>query len=301
MGNKRVKLGRNLSALLDQNQSSVNETTETTAVQHCSIDRLSRGDYQPRSQFDEVALQELAESIRAQGMIQPIVVRQRGEGYEILAGERRWRAAQQAGLTDVPIIVREMDDQSALALALIENIQREDLGVLEQARALARLVEEFALTHQQIATLIGKNRTTVSNLLRLLSLPDAVLAYLDARQIEMGHARALLSLTPDEQIAIAQRIVQRGLTVRATEHLVQHLRQKDDNLLSVRSKPAISEELRQLQLQISQSLKRAVQIQPAKSGCGKITIGYKNLDDLRTLEMVLTEVATKTLDSLLFE
>lgn len=289
MTSKRVKLGRGLNALLEQNQLlSTNPAHVAATVQMLPIEQLYQGMYQPRGQFNEASLQELAESIRSQGIIQPLVVREQGEKYEILAGERRWRAAQLAGLTEVPVIIRLMDDKSALALALIENIQREDLSAIEQARALARLAEEFSLTHQQIAELIGKSRATVSNLLRLLSLPDLIVAYLKEGQIEMGHARALLSLEPSLQASVAKQVVAQALTVRATERLVQRLQHEKK---SVAPLSLSSEELQQLQARLRTSLKRVVKIKPSAGERGKVTLFYKNLTDLHTLTQLLTGAA----------
>ena len=223
---KKRGLGRGLDALLGDSRSvaavtEVSEEERRTELQALPIDRVHRGRYQPRRQFDPDALQELADSIAAQGLVQPVVVRPIGDGFELVAGERRWRAAQMAGLHEIPAVVRELDDQGAAAVALIENIQREDLNPLEEARAIARLVEEFSLTHQEVATTVGRSRAAVSNLLRLQELEEDVKQLVETGHLEMGHARALLGLKGDRQRALARQVERRGLTVRQTEALVR--------------------------------------------------------------------------------
>ena len=218
-------LGRGFSALVGDGHSveSVTEVTEEEkrdALQMLPVDRVRRGRYQPRRHFDPDALQELADSISAQGMVQPVVVRPVDGGFELIAGERRWRAAQIAGMQEIPGVVREMQDQAAAAIALIENIQREDLNPLEEARAISRLIEDFELTHQEVARAVGRSRASVSNLLRLQELDDNVKELVETGHLEMGHARALLGLKGDRQRAIARQVADRGLTVRATEQLV---------------------------------------------------------------------------------
>jgi ParB family chromosome partitioning protein len=237
---KKRGLARGLDALLGGGRPSKTEPAETTSVVETSdapssakvaegqsvlpVEFLQRGRYQPRRHFDENKLQELADSIKAQGMVQPIVVRSVGDNnYEIIAGERRWRAAQLAGLAEVPVFIREVDDQTAMAMALIENIQRDDLNPLEEAVALHRLLDEFGLTHQEIANAVGKSRTAVTNLMRLLELAPEVKALVDDRKLDMGHARALLALKAGDQRKAANEVVKKGLSVRATEALVKAL------------------------------------------------------------------------------
>lgn len=209
-------LGRGLDALLGD--VSAKEDTPQNQQQSLPIEYLQRGKYQPRKDIDPEKLQELADSIKAQGIIQPIIVRKVGhDKYEIVAGERRWRAAQLAGLQDVPVIIRELDDRTVMAQTLIENIQREDLNPLEEAEALRRLLDEFEMTHQQVAEAVGKSRVTVTNLLRLMDLHGDVKSLLISRQLDMGHARALLSLDSARQVAAANKIAKEAMTVRAAE------------------------------------------------------------------------------------
>lgn len=226
---KKVILGRGLSSLLSDEKVTtilhdeiqdvaIAPTVNNTALQMLDINHLSRGKYQPRLSMDESAIDELASSIKEQGIIQPIVVRKKTENnYEIIAGERRWTAAKKAKLTEVPVIIKEINDQEALAIALIENLQREDLNALEEAKALARLIKEFDLTHQQAGAAVGKSRVAVSNLLRLLNLPEIIQKYLDNGDIEMGHARALLVLSESEQLKFARLIIENNLSVRQIE------------------------------------------------------------------------------------
>jgi ParB family chromosome partitioning protein len=247
-------------------------------MQHVPLDQLQRGRYQPRRDMNPTALQELAESIKAQGVMQPIVVRVIGEQrYEIVAGERRWRAAQMAGLDTIPSVIREISDDTAIAMALIENIQREDLNPMEQATAMQRFVEEFDLTHQQIAETVGKARATVSNLLRLMALPREVKTLLEHGDLEMGHARALLSLPEPQQTESARLIVAKGLSVRQTEALVR-------SLLAANDKPAedktVDPNVAQLQQSLADKLGAAVQIDYNKKGQGRLVIRYNSLEEL---------------------
>lgn len=247
------------------------------------IEALQRGCYQPRQQFDAQALSELADSIRLHGVVQPIVVRPCANGrYEILAGERRWRAAQQAGLYQVPVLVREVDDQAALALALIENIQREDLNPLEEAQALARLIDEFQLTHQQAAQAVGRSRAAVSNLLRLLELVPEVQQALLQGQLDMGHARALLALPSAQQLPIARRVWSEKLSVRATEHLIRRLHSERQTL-----QQRTSADLLHLQQCLSECLGAAVTLKVRRSGGGQVQIDYH---DLEQLEGILSRI-----------
>jgi len=246
------------------------------------VERIRRGRYQPRREFDQDSLRELADSIAAQGVLQPIVVRPiADDDYEIIAGERRWRAAQQAGLADIPVVVRDVDEQTAIAIALIENIQRDDLNPLEEAMALHRLLGDFGLTHMQIAEAVGKSRTTVTNLLRLLELNEDVKQFLDQSKLEMGHARALLGLKGPQQSAAAARVVTLGLSVRETEKLVRRLQQEDNQGSPVSSKqPASDPNVRRLQDDLTDRLGAHVKIQQGHRGAGKLVIAYNSLDEL---------------------
>jgi ParB family chromosome partitioning protein len=246
------------------------------------VDLIDRGRYQPRRDFDEDKLRELADSIAAQGVVQPVVVRPVGGGrYELIAGERRWRAAQLAGLHEIPAVVREVDDQSAMAMALIENIQRADLNPLEEATALHRLLEEFGLTHQQVAQAVGKSRTTVTNLLRLLDLNPDVKARIDEGSLEMGHARALLSLKGEAQSAAAAKVAARGLSVRETEALVRKLVAAAEAPASRPSAaPDDDPDVRRLINELTERLGAKVQLQQKPGGKGQLLISYNNLDEL---------------------
>src|SRR5688572_20951838 len=224
---KKRGLGRGLEALLGPKaaaEAPVLEATEGDVLRSLPVDSLTPGKYQPRKFWDQDKLAELAESIKAQGVIQPIVVRDiGGKRYEIIAGERRWRASQIAGLAEVPTVVREVDDRTVVAMALIENIQREDLNPLEEANALQRLIDEFDLTHAQAAEAVGRSRASVSNLLRLLELPPEIRTLVETRAIEMGHARALLALAPQAATALARQAAEHGWSVREVEHRVQQM------------------------------------------------------------------------------
>lgn len=241
------------------------------------IDRIRRGSYQPRQQFDQVALQELADSLKSQGLIQPILVRPFADGYEIIAGERRWRAAQLAGMHDIPAIIRDLDDQSVAAVSLIENIQRKDLNPMEEARALQRLQSEFDMTHQAVADAVGRSRAAVTNLMRLLDLHDEVKVMVDRGELDMGHARALLGLEKEHQIVLAREIVKKGLSVRATEQLVKGVKSP-----TAAQKP---EEKRDpdivaLEKRLGDTLGAGVTIRHQESGKGKLEISYTSLDEL---------------------
>lgn len=279
--------GRGLDALLGsvnkekQNLALNTADIEDGQLEQISVDVLQRGQYQPRQHIADEALQELSDSIKQHGVMQPIVIRKVASDaqevrYEIIAGERRWRAAKRAGLTHVPAIVREMSDQVAIALALIENIQRQDLNPMEQALALQRFHEEFGLSHQEIAETVGKARASVSNLLRLLSLEDQVKALLDAQKIDMGHARALLSLKKSEQIKVAEQVVAKGLSVRQTEQLVRDLQKP----VATPAKAQPSADISQLTEQLMEKLGAEVQIDHHAKGKGKIVIKYHSLDEL---------------------
>jgi len=249
-------------------------------ITRLALTRIDRGRYQPRREFDPDSLRELADSIAAQGVLQPIVVRPvPGERYEIIAGERRWRASQQAGLDDIPVVVRDVDEQTALAIALIENIQRDDLAPLEEAGALQRLLEEFGLTHQQVAEAVGKSRTTVTNLLRLLELEAEVKMLLDDGRLEMGHARALLGLKGPAQGIAARQVVARGLSVRETEKLVRRIQAEGVDDKTAR-RPDLDPDIRRLQDDLTERLGARVAIQHGSKGTGKLVIAYNSLDEL---------------------
>jgi len=282
---KKRGLGKGLDALLSEPQS-VTDVTEVSAterardLQHVPIDRIRRGRYQPRRHFDPDALQELADSIAVQGLVQPIVVRAADDGYELIAGERRWRAAQIAGLSELPAVVRALDEQAAAAVGLIENIQRQDLNPLEEARAIAQLVEDFGLSHQQVAATVGRSRASVSNLLRLQELDDTAKELVERGQLEMGHARALLALPIDRQRAIARRVVDRQLTVRATEELVRRETGGDAATAGQTSQPSKDADTRRMERELSDKLGAAVTIQPGQNGRGRLQIAYNSLDEL---------------------
>jgi ParB family chromosome partitioning protein len=273
---KKRGLNRGLDALLGEAPSSAKEEKHHQ-LQTLPIEFMQRGKYQPRKDIDPEKLQELADSIKAQGVIQPVVVRKIDpEKYEIVAGERRWRAAQLAGLQQVPVVVKEIDDRTAMAVALIENIQREDLNPLEEAEALRRLLDEFQMTHQQIADAVGKSRVTVTNLLRLMDLQPEVKKLVINRQLEMGHARALLALEGAKQIAVANKIVKEGLTVRAAERLV-----KESQEASKSPGPkTIDKDTLRLQEQLTERFGAKVSIDHKVNGTGKLIIAYSSLEEL---------------------
>lgn len=281
----KKKLGRSpLDAFLSKPielESDLDERSESRVsfgeFQKLPIEALQPGQYQPRKIMTDQALDELASSIRAQGVIQPIVVRAVAiNKYEIIAGERRWRACQLAQLDVIPCLIKDIPDEAAIAMALIENIQREDLNVVEEATALQRLMKEFGLTHQQTADAVGKSRTTVTNLLRLLSLTDVCRVMLERGDLEMGHARALLSLGSEEQTMIARIVVAKGLTVRETEKLVRKQLTKIESLNVNKSDPHII----QLERNISDKIGASTTIAHGSKGKGKISIQYNSLDEL---------------------
>lgn len=278
MNMKKRGLGRGLDALLGDVPAAVKPENHSTQ-QTLPIELLQRGKYQPRKDMNAEKLQDLANSIAMQGIVQPIVVRHISpEQYEIVAGERRWRAAQLAGLQDVPVIVKEMDDRTAMAIALIENIQREDLNVLEEAEALQRLLTEFEMTHQQVADAVGKSRATVTNFLRLLELAPDVKKMLINKQLEMGHARALLPLSQELQIDAARKITNQGLSVRLTEKLVKDIQHPPIKIESKNS--VIDADVLSLQNDLSEKFGAKVQVESNEKGKGKLIIHYSNLDEL---------------------
>jgi ParB family chromosome partitioning protein len=253
------------------------ETPADGALCALPVDIISRGKYQPRVDMHKESLADLADSIRAQGVLQPIVVRRAsGSGYEIIAGERRWRAAQLAGLHEIPAIVRDVDDRAAIAIALIENIQRENLNPMEEARALERLIREFELTHEQAAEAVGRSRAAVSNLLRLLELDDGVKLMVEQGELEMGHARSLLSLAGTTQLEVARKVIARGLSVRATEGLVRQLQRPR----TAKAPPRKDPDIRQLENRLADKLGASVKVRPGRGGKGKLEISYNSLDEL---------------------
>ena len=279
---KKRGLGKSLDALLIGSGTLIENVGDHSKEKlcHLPIDAIQRGKYQPRRDMDPDALEDLASSIRAQGVIQPIVVRHiLGGRYEIVAGERRWRASQLAGLKEIPAVVKDIPDEAAVAIALIENIQRENLNPVEEAMALMRLLEEFSMTHQQVADAIGKSRATVTNLLRLLSLCDEVRTLLEHGDIEMGHARALLTLPEVLQVEAAQQIVNKGYSVREAEELVRRLQSPK---LPEMPK-AIDPDIKRLQQDLSSRLKMLVAVSCNAKGKGKVVIRYNNLTELDAL------------------
>lgn len=275
-GKKQRGLGKGLDALLGATRP---EPDDGGQLRRLPVEWLQRGKYQPRREMDPTALQELADSISAQGVLQPLVVRAVGEDrYEIIAGERRWRASQLAGLDRIPAIVRDISDQVALAVALIENIQRENLNPLEEAMAIGQLVEEFDMTHQQAAETVGRSRTAVTNLLRLLELNADVKQRIQRGELEMGHARALAGLRGGRQSEVAAKVAQRGLSVRETEGLVRKLLEEDGK--PPRKPTTLDPDVRRLQDDLSGRLGAAVTIQQGRQGKGKLVINYTSLDEL---------------------
>ena len=273
-------LGRGLDALLSGNNTS----KQNEVLRELKVEQLKPGKYQPRSRMDEASLNELAASIRVQGVMQPILAREMAEGgYEIIAGERRWRAAQLAELKIVPVIVRKVPDNAALAMALIENIQREDLNPLEEAIGIQRLIDEFQMTHQAAADAVGRSRSAASNLLRLLKLPQPVQDMLMEGALDMGHARALLSLEGAQQILLANKIILEGLSVREAEKLVQHQGEQAPAKKESKTPQKPNRDTEQLQEEISAHLGTRVEIKTNRKGGGKLLIEYSNNDHLDEL------------------
>lgn len=273
-------LGRGLDALL----SGSNTSKQNDSLRELRVEQLKPGKYQPRSRMDEASLNELAASIKAQGIMQPILARELSDGgYEIIAGERRWRAAQLAELKQVPVIVRKVPDNAALAMALIENIQREDLNPLEEAIGIQRLIDEFQMTHQAAADAVGRSRSAASNLLRLLKLPQAVQDMLMEGSLDMGHARSLLSLEGAQQILLANKIVLEGLSVREAEKLVQQQSKQTPAKKNSKQAHKADRDTQRLQEEISTYLGVRVEIKPNSKGGGKLVIEYSNNDHLEEL------------------
>jgi ParB family transcriptional regulator, chromosome partitioning protein len=269
-------LGRGLDALL-ATSAAVDDRLTTL-----SIDLIRPGKYQPRSHMNEAALDELAASIRAQGIIQPVVVREVGLGeYELIAGERRWRAARKAGLTEVPAVVKTVADEAALAMALIENIQRQELDPIEEAQGLKRLISEFGLTHETAADAVGRSRSAVSNLLRLLALPEPVQHMLHQGLLEMGHARALLALPVVQQLELAHAAVDKGWSVREVERRVQQLSDQKTTVAAVDKR--VDPDIARLEQEVSERIGAKVSIRHGARGQGRLQVEYANLDDLERL------------------
>jgi ParB family chromosome partitioning protein len=269
-------LGRGLDALL---AGADDDTREGDSLQTLAIDRVRPGRYQPRTKMDAASLAELALSIKEQGVMQPILVRPVDGGrFEIVAGERRWRAAQQAGLREIPALIKNVPDQSALAVALIENIQREDLNPIEEAKGLARLIDEFGLTHEAAAKAVGRSRSAVSNLLRLTSLAPPVQEYVLAGSLEMGHARALLALPVEQQSGAAARIVNGAMSVRETERLVHGLLNPARRATRRKNKPAFDTDTARLENELADALGAVVHIEPGRQGAGRLVIRYSTLE-----------------------
>ena len=262
--------------MLSQTTLSQVQNESRDELRNLPLDVITPGRYQPRSVFDEEKLSELADSIRSQGVVQPIVVRPVGENeYELIAGERRWRAAQIAGIDDIPAVIRDVPDEVSVAMALIENIQREDLNPLEEATALRRLIDDFQMTQQEAADAVGRSRPAVSNLLRLLELMQEVKDMIDMRRIEMGHARALLSLDDKLQVQAAREVVRKQLSVRETENLVRRLQQS----MKKKGTRRIDPDILRLQTRMAEQLGARVKIQHQASGKGKLTINYNSADE----------------------
>ncbi|HEY0334882.1 MAG TPA: ParB/RepB/Spo0J family partition protein [Stenotrophomonas sp.] len=292
---KKRGLGRGLEALLGPKAAAAlptqmladpaGEPQSGEILRHLPVGQLQPGKYQPRREMDEAKLAELSESIKAQGVIQPIVVRELSAGrFEIVAGERRWRASQLAGLAEIPVVVRDLDDRTVIAMALIENIQREDLNPLEEAQALQRLIDEFSLTHAEAAEAVGRSRASVSNLLRLLELPVAIRVLLESRRLEMGHARALLTLAPELASRLAQEAADQGWSVREVEHRAQQFAAgKVPGALRKANAPVRvpqQADIASLENELSESLGTKVAISHGRGGKGKLVIHYTDLDTL---------------------
>ncbi|MCV2402036.1 ParB/RepB/Spo0J family partition protein [Marinomonas sp. C2222] len=289
---KKRGLGRGLDALLapknteTSTQEDGSNDDQIKGLTYLPVEWLSKGKFQPRRDMNPVQLEDLAASIRTQGIMQPIVVRSIGHNkYEIIAGERRWRAAKIADLTQVPVIIRHVEDSDAVVLALIENIQREDLNPVEEALALQRLIDDFNLTQQEVADSVGKSRSTIANLLRLLGLTPEVRRLLEHGDIEMGHSRALLPLEHDDQIQAASIVVTKSLSVRETERLVKTFQTDEKKPEDTPSLPDLSEHAER----ISQKINASVKIQPSAKGKGKLVIEYRNPEHLELLISELTK------------
>ncbi len=286
----KKRLGRGLDALLSKPMSTVSQpeaahVPSNDGLKNLPLEHLQRGQYQPRVNMRQDSLEELATSIKSQGIVQPIVARPiaKKDGiqrYEIIAGERRWRAAQMAGLTEIPAVIRDVPDEDAIAMALIENIQREDLNPLEESRALDRLIREFDLTHAEAAQAVGRSRASVSNLLRLQDLSDKVKPLLEDRKLDMGHARALLGIAnATQQFDVARQVVKKSLSVRETEVLVKRILE-GGSATRLKKTPAQNADIRRLEIEISEKLGAKVSVDHTANGAGKLVINYNSLDEL---------------------
>ena len=286
MKKKRESLGKGLDALISDlviddafdEGSSVETKASKHSIKELPVEFLERGEYQPRRNFDPVTLTELSDSIARQGVMQPVIVREIASNrYEIIAGERRWRAAHQAGLKNIPAIVRQIDDQSAVAMTLIENIQREDLNAIEESRALIRLQNDFNLTQQQIAKNVGKSRSAITNLMRLAKLEKSVQELVERGNLELGHAKCLLSVEGSLQIEAAQVVVRDGLSVRKTEMLIKRLKKKEQG---IKSEVPRSADILSLETKLSDQLGASVKIKHLRSGGGSLVVKYNDIDEL---------------------
>jgi ParB family chromosome partitioning protein len=274
-------LGRGLEALLEREDGAPPAAHERLAT--LSVQQLQPGRYQPRTRMDENSLEELAQSIRRQGLIQPILVRAVDgsvDRFEIIAGERRWRAAKIAGLDDIPVVIRDVPDQAALAIALIENIQREDLNPIEEARGLQRLIDDFALTHQEVADAVGRSRAAVTNLLRLLALPERIQGFVLEGRLDMGHARALLAVTGTTQLQLAEQVVNRQLSVRETETLARLMTKTTPMAAAAGARARVNRDVQRLEQELAEQLGTTVEIKSAPGGSGKLILHYASLDHL---------------------
>ena len=281
MAAKKRGLGKGLDALLGTASEATSET-HNSALETLAVDLIQRGQYQPRKDFDNEALEELSNSIKAQGMVQPIVVRKlpKQGSYEIIAGERRWRAAQLAGLHEVPVVIKDVSDQTAMCMALIENIQRQDLNPLEEAGALSRLIEEFDMTHEAVAESVGRSRSAVSNLLRLLDLADEAKSLLVDGALEMGHARAILSLAKNKQLEAARAIAKKGLSVREAEALVKRLQAGSSAKVKKGGSDRKDANITRLENELATKLGAPVIIKHSAKGKGELKIHYNSPDEL---------------------
>lgn len=297
MSSEKIGLGQSLNVLLGEagknnaHKNKVQQSEQTNQL-YLPIEKLKPGKFQPRKEFDEVSLNQLADSIREQGIIQPLLVRQINENeYEIVAGERRWRAAQLAGLKEVPVFLKEIDDKSCLALAIIENIQRENLNPIEEATSVQRLIMEFELTQDEVGKLIGKARSTVTNLLRLLDLEPDVKFLLEQRKLEAGHARTLLSIAGDEQIKVARVIIDKSLSVRQTEELIQNIKINNKQQLMQENTYNNKEELNRWESTLSRKFNSKVKVQVNAKKQGRVLIQFEDIETLnKFVEKVIIDI-----------
>lgn len=278
---KKRGLGRGLDALLGSLEPETAEAADaTSALRQIAVGKIFPGKYQPRQTIDPEKLEELAASIKSQGVIEPIVVRAAGDRFELIAGERRWRATQLAGLSEIPALVREVDDRAVVAIALIENIQREELTPLEEAQALKRLIDEFDLTHQQVADAVGRSRAAVSNLLRLMDLPAEIKQLLEHKKLDMGHARALLTLPESLALGLARQAAEHGWSVRELEDAARAAQSEPRVLAAKPTTPPRDPNVESLERELSDRIGARVAITHARNGRGKLTIRYHSLEEL---------------------